>query len=179
MHHRKWLIVPSVAAALLTSLAACSHPSDTARSSRSTSVSEQDGCRFATADEIAEASGIPVKQSTDMATVHMNNPGCYYTDAPLTSKQPRAAVTLQLFGDLWDAEMAKIAADPHAVVEDVPGLGQQAKYVTATNPAQHQGQLWVKANSTQGFSVGLSAENNNQQPEVAVAKLVLSRIENG
>jgi len=75
---------------------------------------------------------------------------------------------VKLYGDLWDAQLAKIEADPQAIVRDVPAVGEQAKYVTTSG--QPDGELFVKASSVQGFSIKLSSQTDNpQQREVAVA----------
>jgi hypothetical protein len=176
-----WLVVAPVAAAVIApSLAACSgHPSAAHQSSSQTSSSTQDGCRFATAAEIAVASGMPITQSTDNGVMRRKQPGCEYTDIP-PSGNARSAVEVNIYGSLWDAQMARIEADPQAVVHDVPGLGQQAKYVTVTNPGQEGGELYVKADSAHGFSIQMSEPYETQQErEVAVAKLILPRIQNG
>ena len=170
----KRLLVPSVAAVLIASAVGACSQSPTQQSGSQPSSPKQAGCGVATAAEIAEASGMPIRQSTDNSVVGWTEPGCYYTDTAFRDN-PHAAVVVKLYGDTWDAFAAKIEADPQDIVQNVPGLGQQAKYVTVTH--QPDGLLLVKANPTQGFSIKLSSDTDNpQQREVAVAKLILPRI---
>jgi hypothetical protein len=87
-------------------------------------------------------------------------------------------VFVGLYGNDWDAHIARGEADPQSVIHDVPNLGQRALYVTVSG--QEDGELFVKADSTHGFAVKLSSFTDNpQQREIAVVNLVLSRIQNG
>jgi hypothetical protein len=181
--------VALVLAALLTgTLANCSSgksntssnsstPKPTTTNTPSAGAAAQDNCRLATAAEVAEASGLRVKQAKDLGpSGDREGPGCYYADDVMNAN---SAVMIHLFDEeTFDNKISRITADPEAKVQDVPGLGQDAKYVTATNPGQYGGELFVEATSTHWFSVRTSQESREDSlnSEIPVARLLLSRM---
>lgn len=175
-HWKSLLLASFAAAAMALPVAGCTSDGQSAahQSGSQTSSSRQDGCRFATAAEIAEASGIAVDESTDNSVVGMEHPGCFYTDAPVNTDY-HLAVGVDLYGSDIDAQISRVRADPQGVGQDVPGLGQRAIYGTV--PGQSGGWLYVKADSAHGFSVALARDNDQRERSVAVAKVILPRIQ--
>jgi hypothetical protein len=132
---------------------------------------------MATAAEIATASGMTINFRTDNKQAGWNAPGCTYSDAQ-GPEDTHSAVVVKLYGDQGDATIAKVGSDPQAIVQDVPNLGERAQYVTAAH--QPDGELFVKADQAHAFSIKLTSETSDpEQREVAIAKLLLPRLQSG
>lgn len=176
---RKTGVAVASAAIIAGAVISCSNDksSTPAATPPSSGTSPQDSCRFATAAEIAQASGLPVAQAKDLGpTGGAQGPGCYYADTFTNNMQ--TAVVVGLLNSNIDDRMSKIRTDPQGTVRDVPGLGLQAKFWTSSNTGQYGGYLFVKANADRGFSVHTSQESREDslKTEVAVAKVLVPRI---
>ena len=144
--------------------------------SSSQAPSSQDNCRFATAAEIAQASGLPVTQARNLNSATYPGPTCYYTD---NVTDPRSAVAVSLLdAKTLDDVMSRTGNDSTSIVRDVQGVGQQAEYITSTNAGQYGGDLVVKVNADHGFSVRTSQESRDDslKTEEAVADLIVPRM---
>ncbi len=80
-------------------------------------------------------------------------------------------VKLELFATSdWDARLNKQSSDANSSIEDVPGLGVQAKQIRPD--------LFVRADAQTSFKV-LVSPSQGLDDEVAVAKVLLPRIQAG
>jgi len=135
-----------------------------------------DSCRFATPADIAQASGLPVTQARPLTD--REGEGCYYVDNSDFNDVNYGVKVHLASGAKFDEDMSKIHADRQVVVRDVPDLGQQAAFITAANPGQYGGELYVKASAAQAFTVRTTQESHEDafNSELAIAKLLIPRM---
>jgi hypothetical protein len=137
----------------------------------------KDPCSMATPAEIATASGMTINFSTDNKQTGRRMPGCTYSDAE-RPENIHSLVVVSLVGDQGDALIARTEANPQEIVQDVPNLGERAIYVTTAR--QPDGDLFVKVDQAHAFDIKLTSETTNPEPrEIAVAKLLLPRLQGG
>jgi hypothetical protein len=141
------------------SLCACSSGHNGAApgiNTSTTTASSNSGCRFASLAEISSATKLSLSQTEDRGRV-----GCLYQGG-------NGYVKLTLFATSdWDTRLNKQASGANSTIEDVPGLGIEAKRVSPD--------LFVKVDSENSFEV-LVSPSQSQNDEVAVAEVLVPRV---
>lgn len=148
--------LPLAAAALTLFACSSGHNAAGPETSVPTSAPSSNYCGFASLAEMPSATELSLTRAE-----HPKYRGCLY-------KGGNGYVKLQLFPTSdWDAQLSGQVSGANSTVQDVPGLGAEAKRVSPD--------LFVKTNSLMSFKV-LVSPSQSQDDEVAVARVLLPRI---
>jgi hypothetical protein len=157
--------VTSTTALLAIALSVCACTSKhsgalTGRGATTTSaISANSGCRFASLPELSSATKLSLTQTEDRGSA-----GCLYRGG-------EGYVKLGLFATSdWDAQLNEQSRGANSHIEDVAGMGAEAKRISPT--------LFVRADSRMSFRV-LVSPSQSLDDEIAVAKVVLPRVQAG
>lgn len=129
------------------------------------------GCRFAAPEEIAGPAGVTVTAELDRGASR-----CIYNNGEDASGAKTFVQVDPLNAADFDREVAKMAGN--ADVTDVPELGVESKRLIFQHQGVQSAVLMVKADAAHAFTVEIfpMADRAN---EVAVARLLMPRVQNG